>query len=588
MVQDYRYLNEHTVKNNYSLPLISQLVDKLKGSKWFTKIDLRWGYNNVRIKEGDEWKAAFVCHRGSFKPIEMYFGLCNSPATFQTMMNEIFSDMADVMVIYIDNLMIYTKTDNIQEHERLVKKVLKRLEEHDLFAKPEKCTFGVKKVEFLGMIVSREGIKMDDPKVKAIREWPIPKTVRGVRSFLGLANFYRKFIEGYAQVARPLNDLTKKNTPFTWKEAQQTAFDTLKNRFTTASILAYPDNDRVFCLETDASNFATGAVLSIEQDGKWHPVAFSSHSMSPKERNYPVADKEMLSVIRSLEQWCHYLEGTHREFEIWNDHANLQWFMKHQDLNCRQARWAQYLSRFNFKWLHKAGATMGKADALSRREDHSIGIEKNNTRVLVIPPDRIHSVTEVRIATDADIIIDTIKDILFDLKEPDLIPLRKQYTLKDRIFYDENGKIYVPEDQVLRLDILKLHHDTPIAGHPGREKILELVQRSYTWPGMSTFVKEYTNKCERCARMKPSNLAPPGKLCPLELPDIPWAEVTVDFTTDLPLSNGFDSILVVVDRFSKEVDFILCNKTTTALDTARLYLHNVWKNHGLPSSIVSD
>jgi hypothetical protein len=201
MVQDYRYLNEHTVKNNYPLPLISQLVDKLKGSKWFTKVDLRWGYNNVRIKEGDEWKAAFVCHRGSFEPVVMYFGLCNSPATFQTMMNEIFSDMADVMVIYIDDLMIYTKTDDIQEHERLVKKVLKRLEEHNLFAKPKKCTVGVKEVEFLGMIVSREGIKMDDSKVKAIREWPTPKTIRGVRSFLGLANFYRRFIEGYAQVA---------------------------------------------------------------------------------------------------------------------------------------------------------------------------------------------------------------------------------------------------------------------------------------------------------------------------------------------------------------------------------------------------
>jgi GTP-binding protein EngB required for normal cell division len=225
MVQDYRYLNKHTVKNN------------------FTKIDLRWGYNNVRIKEGDEWKAAFVCHRGSFEHVVMYFRLCNSPATFQTMMNKIFSDMADVMVIYIDDLMIYTKTDNIQEHEKLVKKVLKRLEEHDLFAKSEKCTFGVKEVEFLGMIASREGIKMDDSKVKAIREWLTPKTVRGVRSFLGLANFYRRFIEGYAQVARPLNDLTKKDTPFAWKEAQQTAFDTLKNRFTTAPILAYLDND---------------------------------------------------------------------------------------------------------------------------------------------------------------------------------------------------------------------------------------------------------------------------------------------------------------------------------------------------------
>ena len=189
------------VNNNHPLPLISQLVDKLKGSQWFTKIDLRWGYNNVRIKEGDEWKAAFVYHQGSFEPVVMYFGLCNSLATFQTMINEIFLNMDNIMVIYIDDLMIYTKTDNLQEHERVMKKVLKCLEEHDLFTKPEKCTFSVKEVEFLGMIVSNEGIKMDDSKVKVIKEWPMPKTVRGVQSFLGLANFYHRFIEGYAQVA---------------------------------------------------------------------------------------------------------------------------------------------------------------------------------------------------------------------------------------------------------------------------------------------------------------------------------------------------------------------------------------------------
>jgi hypothetical protein len=150
-----------------------------------------------------------------------------------------------------------------------------------------------------------------------------------------------------------------------------------------------------------------------------------------------------------------------------------------------------------------------------------------------------------------------------------LIPLWKQYRLKDHIFYDENRKIYVPEDQALHLDILKLYHNTPITGHPGREKTLELVQRSSTWPGMSTFVKEYTNRCERCARMKPSNLAPPEKLHPLDLPDIPWTEVTANFTTDLPLSKGFDSLLVVVDRFSKEVEFIPCNKTTSNKSQSR-------------------
>ena len=170
---------------------------------------------------------------------------------------------------------------------------------------------------------------MNNDKVQAILEWPAPKTVRGVRSFLGLANFYQRFIKDYAQVARPLNDLTKKDQHFEWKDSQQTVFDMLKQRFTTAPILTFPDIDKQFRLETDASDFATGAVLSILKDDKWHPVAYSSHSMSPEERNYPIADKkEMLGVIRSLEEWRHYLEGADLQFEVWNDHANLQWFMK--------------------------------------------------------------------------------------------------------------------------------------------------------------------------------------------------------------------------------------------------------------------
>ena len=335
MVQDYRYLNEHTVKNNYPLLLIAQLVDKLQGTKMFTKMDLRWGYNNIRIIEGDDWQAAFVCHRGTFEPLVMFFGLCNSPSTFQTMMNEIFADMKDVVVVYIDDIMIFTKTDNPKEHDKIILEVLRHLEENDLYIKPEKCTFRTTEVDFLRMIVGKDGIKMDQEKVKAILDWPAPSNVKGVRSFLGLANFYRRFIQDYTQVARPLNDLLKKDVIFEWTEAQQNAFDTLKKKFTTAPVLAYPDNDCQFHLKCDAFNYATGAVLSILKEDKWHPVAYHSHSMSPEERNYPIADKEMSNVIRALEVWRHYLEGTKYEFEVWNDHQNLQWFMMRQDLNRR-------------------------------------------------------------------------------------------------------------------------------------------------------------------------------------------------------------------------------------------------------------
>ena len=245
-------------------------------------MDLRWEYNDVHIKEGDEWKCTFMCFRGAYEPLVMYFGLCNSPATFQIMMNEIFVDMEDVVVVYIDDLMIFTKTDNQEEHDRIMLEVLRKLEENDLFVKPEKCTFKATEVKFLDMIVETEGIKMDHSKVSAILDWPTPKNVQGIRSFLGLANFYWHFIQDYAKVAQPLNDLTKKDEPFVWKEVQQEAFDKLKMLFTTAPVLAFPNNDCQFRLESDVSEFATGAVLSMLKEDKWHPVAYNSHSMSPK------------------------------------------------------------------------------------------------------------------------------------------------------------------------------------------------------------------------------------------------------------------------------------------------------------------
>ena len=283
MVQDYHYLNGHTVKNNYPLLLIMQLVNKLQETKMFTKMDLSWGYNNICIKEGDEWKAAFICHCSAFEPMVMFFELCNSPSTFQMMINEIFADMEDIVVVYIDDIMIFTKMDDPKKHDEIMLEVLHHLEENDLYVKPEKCTFCTTEVDFLRMIVGKDGIKMDQEKVKPVLDWPTPSNVKEVRSFLGLANFYQRFIQDYAQVTRPLNDLLKKDVVFKWKEAQQHAFDMLKPKFMTASILAYPDNDCQFCLECDTSNYATGGVLSILKEDKWHPVTYHFHSMSPEE-----------------------------------------------------------------------------------------------------------------------------------------------------------------------------------------------------------------------------------------------------------------------------------------------------------------
>ena len=385
MVQDYWYVNEFTVKNNYLLPLISQLVDKLKGCKLFTKMDLRWGYNNIWIKEGDEWKAAFVMHKGAFEPLIMYFGLCNSPMTFQKMMNKIFHDMSDVCVVYIDDLMIFMKSDNQEEHDRVVLEVLRWLEANDLFVKPEKCHFQVKEVDFLGMIMSCDGIKMDPSKISAILKWPDLTNVKQVRAFLGLGNFYRHFIKDYVIIAWPLMDLTCKDTPFMFGSKERGAFNALKAAFTKAPVLQYLDHDREFWLETDASKFAVSGVLSVKgDDGNFRPVAYMSHSMTPPEHNHPIHDKEMLAIIKATKCWRHYLEATPYAFEIHTDHNNLTYFMQSQNLSKWQACWQLWMSHFNCLLVYQKGTSMHVANPLSRCSDHYVHSWVNKAECILV------------------------------------------------------------------------------------------------------------------------------------------------------------------------------------------------------------
>jgi len=268
MVQDYRYLNEWTIKNNYPLPLILDVLENIGTKKIFTKMDLRWDYNNVRIKEGDKWKAAFMMPEGSFEPTVMFFGLTNSPATFQAMMNELLRDLTNMgkVAVFIDDVIVGMETE--EGHNELVVEVIKRLEENDLYVKPEKCKWKVKEVEFLGVVIGPEGIKMEKEKVKGVLEWPTLKCVKDVQKFLGLANYYHWFIEGFATVARLLHDLVRKNKKWDWTEKQEKVFKELKERFTKEPVLAAPDIDKKMRMEVDASNYVTGGVLSMEcEDG---------------------------------------------------------------------------------------------------------------------------------------------------------------------------------------------------------------------------------------------------------------------------------------------------------------------------------
>jgi hypothetical protein len=601
-VQDYRRLNDITVKNATPLPLIPDLIDKLQGSRYYTKFDIRWGYNNIRIKKGDEWKAAFKCKLGLFEPLVMTFGLCNAPATFQSFMNDIFSDLIDLghVVVYLDDILIFHHA--LDDLHALTHEVLRRLAKYDLYLKPEKCSFDQTSIEYLGVIISDGNIRMDPAKLHGITRWPTPTTVKETQAFLGFCNFYRRFIHDYSRIAHPLFQLTKKDVPFAWSTPAQQAFTTLIHAFTVAPILLLPDRTQPFRLITDASDFALGAILE-QPDllNRWHPVAFHSKSLQPAERNYDIHDKELLAIIRALEAFRHYLEGHPDPFEIWTDHNNLAYFRTKQKLTRRQARWSLFLSQFTFVIIHKPGA-YNKADALSRRPDLKEGIrfDENENRVLL--DDKFFNVRATQSITldvRAHPLRKRIKDAqTYDTEVSQAVEtiLRngprsitrglEEWNLEDGLIL-YRGHIYVPKDNDLRKDIVRLYHDNIAMGHPGRWKTYELISREFWWPGLSQFVHNYVDGCATCqsTKIRPKTRIP---LKPNQVPMEIWKIITMDFVTDLPASNGFDSMFVVVDRFSKATIVSPCRKDITAEQTSQLYLNHVWRRTGLPHQVISD
>jgi transposase InsO family protein len=399
---DYRGLNAITIKNRYPLPLISETLDRLSGAKIFTQLDLRDAYHRIRIKKGDEWKTAFRTRYGHYEYQVMPFGMANAPATFQAYINKALSDLLDVCcVVYLDDILIYS--ESLEEHRRTVRMVLERLRKYRLYAKLSKCAFEVDTVNFLGYVVNPEGVGMERSRVDTIESWPEPTSVRDVQVFIGFANFYRRFIEGFSRIVTPLTDLTRKTErhkkgkgkqdprarqarsvsppmergrgakdvqPFAMTPEARSAFRRLKEVFTTSPLLRHFDPARKIRIEPDASGFAISAILTqLQDDGQWHPVAYWSRKMQPAESHYQIYDAEMLAIVSAFKQWRHYLEGSRYPITVLSDHANLRFFMTTKELNGRQARWAERLSAFDFVIQHRPGAK-NPADAPSRRPDY--------------------------------------------------------------------------------------------------------------------------------------------------------------------------------------------------------------------------
>ncbi|KAE8662634.1 cytochrome P450 78A7-like [Hibiscus syriacus] len=563
MCVDYRALNKVTIKNRYPIPLIADLFDRLGGAKVYTKMDLQKGYYQVRIAEGDEPKTACITRYGSYEWLVMPFGLTNAPATFCTLMNKLFQPYLDqFMVVYLDDIVVYS--NSIGEHVDHLRIVFKILRENELYVKKEKCTFATEEVHFLGHVIGHGKLLMDRNKIKAITEWEPPTKVSEMRSFLGLVNYYRRFIQGYSARASPLTDLLKKGKVWEWSEQCQKAFENLKAAVSQEPVLALPDFTMPFEVHTDASDFAIGGVLM--QEG--HPIAFESRKLNDTERRYTVQEKEMTAIIHCLRVWRHYLLGAH--FTIKTDNVVTSYFQTQKKLSPKQARWQDFLAEFDYTLEYKPGKANVVADALSRKAKlAAISLAKGTV------------LERIKEGLEQDPMARELVKLASDGKT-------QRFWVEDGLLYTKGRRIYVPKWDNLRRDLVKECHDTKWAGHPGQKCTMALLETAYYWPHMKDSVELYVKTCLVCQQDKVENRQPTGLLEPLPVPQRPWDAITLDFISALPKSEGYGSIMVVVDRFSKYGTFIPCPKDCTAEEAARAFFKNVVKHWGLPRSIISD
>ena len=361
---DYRMLNKHTIKDSFPLPRIDESIDYLAGAKYYCTLDLASGYWQVPLDEDAKQKSAFVVPGGLFQFEVMPFGLCNAPSTFERLMENVMIGLQHkILLIYLDDIIVYGPT--IEEVISRLETVLQRLREAKLKLKPKKCHLFCKQVLYLGHVISPDGTSTDPQKIETIKTWTQPKTQTEVRSFLGLASYYRRYIKGFSSTAKPLHALTEKDKPFEWTDECNKAFNDLKEKLMTSPILAYPEFGQPYILDTDASNFGIGAVLSQVQQGTERVIAYGSRTLNRAERNYCVTRRELLAVVHFLKHFKHYLYG--QEVLVRTDHGALRWLLDFKSPEGQIARWIEIISQYKLTLQHRPGRVHSNADGLSRR-----------------------------------------------------------------------------------------------------------------------------------------------------------------------------------------------------------------------------
>ena len=641
---DYRKLNQRTIKDAYAIPRIDDTLHLLAGAKYFSTLDLKSGYWQVELKEEDKAKTAFQAGPlGFYECNRMPFGLCNAPATFQRLMERCMGDLnLRDCLIYLDDIVIFSNT--FEEHVEKLQAVFKRLQEHGLKLKPSKCELFRSQVVYLGHVVSREGIQTDPSKIEALKSWPIPQCTKDVRKFLGFTGYYRRFVKGYAAIARPLNDLLighptgskskkkkcKPETPFRWAEEQQQAFDTIISSLTNPPVLAYANYSLPFELHTDASSNGLGAVLYQEQDGKKRVVAYASRSLKLAEKNYPAHKLEFLALKWAVVEKFHdYLYGS--KFEAITDNNPLTYIFTTAKLDATGQRWVAALSAYNFCIKYRSGRNNADADGLSRRDEKS-GEEVIFPEVLKAicqfvtvssPLVESISVTNNVLATDnfPDELLSShalsFKDwrkaqrndpsikCIIDQMEAGTRVLAQQTQSNvsvDRRYFKDCDRLFMSHDVLFRKTelngqefhqlvlpmafrevVFRAFHDD--LGHQGRDRTTSLIKQRFYWPAMDSYIQEKVRQCTRCILRK-THQQRNANLVNI-VPSAPMEIICLDYLSLERSKGGVENILVITDHFSRYAQAIP-TKNQTARTTARVLFDNFIVHYGFPARLHSD
>ena len=589
-VVDFRRLNKVTIHDSYPLPLIQDILDGLGGAKYFSTLDLTAGYHQILVEPNSRKYTAFIVRGGLYEYLRMPFGLSEASQTFVRLMEKVLHGLNyKIAFSYLDDIIVFS--DTVEEHIKRLDLIFDRLEAEGLTLKPTKCVFLRESVEFLGHVISGKGIEPNPKKIKVVQDQIPPKDKKQVKSFLGLAGYYRKFVRDFSKIAFPLTRLLKKDTAFEWSNECERAFNTLKEKLVTAPVLAFPDFEKPFILYTDSSGFAMGMILGqLDSLGREVVVSFAGRTLNKHEVNYTVTEQEALAVITGVKHFEHYLVG--RKFTVITDHTALVWLLTQKQPRGRIARWILTLQSFDFTVKHKPGVSHKNADAISR----------------------ITNLPEV-LALDANIFTqENIKDK--QREDKTLAPLIKLLESKgihedagqeedmgNKFLLDEQGILWISaKEQVrnnanspyrlvipesLKKQVLINFHDDLTAGHLGFDKSYGKISLRYWWDGMYKDVKNWCKSCESCAMVKPRKGVKVAPLQPIAVKG-PFESVQVDFVGPFNTSkSGNKHIIVYTDSLTKWVEASAV-PTTSAEHAIRTLFEQVIARHSCPRRLLSD